>query len=1103
MTFLKGLLKKLKTTDEQKRKGSSGNIKRDVNPEDMWEIVNELGDGAFGKVYKTKRKVGDMQAALKKVEFDSESELEDFMVEIEILTEFKHPNILSLLEVYIFGGRLWMFLELCSGGALDSIMNSLDKPLTEPQIRFVSREVLCGLGFLHENLIIHRDMKAGNILLTASNEIKLADFGVSARLSNEKQKRSTFIGTPYWMAPEVVACEALKESPYNWKADIWSFGITLIELAQMRPPYNEINPTRVLLKITKSDPPTLNKPHRWSPEFSNILAKCLQKDPDKRADCSVLLTDAFVRDVTEDDRKYIRLLLCELKADVVDVVEDLDPAEVLEEEQLSENVLVLPDSTTIEIPLEVVEDEDEGLEADVDEKELDQGGEFESDGFSVAPAKPDSFSDTVSSAELSQKSSHFFMQPNFPDVSIDSRVIPLTRSSSWKMTARQKEIMEKMPLKRRATATQCPSSHAGIYFALSATLSVASGHLPESAQPPCCLSNWQPSPTVIRISRAQTFHNSSVPTQTFIKLYRTELLVPISPIPPATKLVRSHSHITHSNSTSMTAHSCLMSRDFTLKELLDKLTGELADKLIEDVVTSETRHPSVPSCLFEVMRELSESVEPTSKPAGNAVSFSDTSLKPAPIQPKGITLQRQCSAYRTLTRTRRFIIDGKEVTTTSKRIIPANVEERKRRDEELNKRKAELRAFRLLGKREVRQTRELTARAANQKEQLESKLSAEFMAREEQSFKERLRAELEKYSRAERKAAKRELHADQPASLSFSTWSATGSSLTSLQSTSSSTGSVINKRLSMFREEQDARLYNRLYQLTVHFNTRLNNLRQEELVEKQAIRMNFEQEKWKMDQRHMRMRHQLARNKLQDFFSVKRQKLAGLLELELAELRQTITQERNKLNIAHAIERKNHAKYAKNVSKKTLFNFQRQLRVGQQMFTNQFKDRLRELEEATRKQLTEESLQIEQRQHQQQEMLEISILTRLRELEQSHAAKRNDLIDLEAERLQELDGRHESELRAYVESLPHNQAFLRAQFAEELASLSRPVDFPHPPEGLPYNSNGSARPVSSLGSIQSASELSLESSLRSLGTKHAWSNKSISPPASHFRRGAK
>ncbi|KAA3678829.1 serine/threonine kinase 10 [Paragonimus westermani] len=963
MTFLKGLLKKLKTPDEQKRKGSSGSIKRDVNPEDMWEIVNELGDGAFGKVYKTKRKVGDMQAALKKVEFDSESELEDFMVEIEILTEFKHPNILSLLEVYIFSGRLWMFLELCSGGALDSIMNSLDKPLTEPQIRFVSREVLSGLGFLHENLIIHRDMKAGNILLTASNEIKLADFGVSARLSNEKQKRSTFIGTPYWMAPEVIACEALKESPYNWKADIWSFGITLIELAQMRPPHNEINPTRVLLKITKSDPPALTKPHLWSPEFSNMLAKCLQKDPDKRADCSVLLTDAFVRNVTEDDRKYIRLLLCELKADVVDVVEDLDPAEVLGEEQLSENVLVLPDSTTIEIPLEVVEDEDEGLEADVDEKELDQGGEFESDGFSVAPAKPD-------------------------------------------------------------------------------------------------------------------------------------------------------------------------------PELLDKLTGELADKLIEDVVTSETRHPSVPSCLFEVMRELSESVEPT----GNAVSFSDTSLKPAPIQPKGITLHRQCSAYRTVTRTRRFIIDGKEVTTTSKRIIPANVEERKRRDEELNKRKAELRAFRLLGKREVRQTRELTARAANQKEQLESKLSAEFMvlkrsyeqklevvsrnyraqlerlekehdadakrirvnnAREEQLFKERLRAELEKYSRAERKAAKRELQADQPASLSFSTWSATGSSLTSLQSTSSSTGSVINKRLSMFREEQDARLYNRLYQLTVHFNTRLNNLRQEELVEKQAIRMNFEQEKWKMDQRHMRMRHQLARNKLQDFFSVKRQKLAGLLELELAELRQTITQERNKLNIAHAIERKNHAKYAKGVSKKTLFSFQRQLRVGQQMFTSQFKDRLRELEEATRKQLTEESLQIEQRQHQQQEMLEVSILTRLRELEQSHAAKRNDLIDLEAERLQELDGRHESELRAYVESLPHNQAFLRAQFAEELASLSRPVDFPHPPEGLPYNSNGPARPVSSIGSIQSASELSHDSSLRSLSLKHAWSSKSISPPASHFRRGAK
>ena len=171
-----------------------------------------------------------------------------------------------------------MYLEFCGGGAIDSIMKVLDKPLTEPQIKFISREVISGLAFLHQHLIIHRDLKAGNILLTLNSEVRLgelssfsrfiqstfsADFGVSARMASENQKRTTFIGTPYWMAPEVIACETFKDNPYDTAADVWSFGITLIEFAEMLPPYNELNPTRVLLKITKSDPPTLSRPTIW------------------------------------------------------------------------------------------------------------------------------------------------------------------------------------------------------------------------------------------------------------------------------------------------------------------------------------------------------------------------------------------------------------------------------------------------------------------------------------------------------------------------------------------------------------------------------------------------------------------------------------------------------------------------------------------------------------------------------------------------------------------------------------------------------------------------------------------------------------------------
>ncbi|VDM35675.1 unnamed protein product, partial [Hydatigera taeniaeformis] len=244
MSFFGNLLKKFRQGEEKpKSKPLPSVVVVGVDPSTVWKNIAELGDGAFGKVYKaSKIKTGQL-AALKSVDFSSDEEMEDLMVEIEILHECKHPNILQLHEAYVYEKKIWMYLEFCGGGAVDSIMKALDKPLTEPQIKFISHEVISGLAFLHKHLIIHRDLKAGNILITLNHEIRLADFGVSARMANENQKRTTFIGTPYWMAPEVIACETFKDNPYDIAADVWSFGITLIEFAEMLPPYNELNPT--------------------------------------------------------------------------------------------------------------------------------------------------------------------------------------------------------------------------------------------------------------------------------------------------------------------------------------------------------------------------------------------------------------------------------------------------------------------------------------------------------------------------------------------------------------------------------------------------------------------------------------------------------------------------------------------------------------------------------------------------------------------------------------------------------------------------------------------------------------------------------------------
>ncbi|XP_040828165.1 serine/threonine-protein kinase 10 [Ochotona curzoniae] len=308
------------STFEKRKSREYEHVRRDLDPNEVWEIVGELGDGAFGKVYKAKNKETGALAAAKVIETKSEEELEDYIVEIEILATCDHPYIVKLLGAYYYDGKLWIMIEFCPGGAVDAIMLELDRPLTEPQIQVVCRQMLEALNFLHSKRIIHRDLKAGNVLMTLEGDIRLADFGVSAKNLKTLQKRDSFIGTPYWMAPEVVLCETMKDTPYDYKADIWSLGITLIEMAQIEPPHHELNPMRVLLKIAKSDPPTLLTPSKWSVEFRDFLKVALDKNPETRPSAAQLLEHPFVSSVTSN--KALRELVAEAKAEVMEEIED-------------------------------------------------------------------------------------------------------------------------------------------------------------------------------------------------------------------------------------------------------------------------------------------------------------------------------------------------------------------------------------------------------------------------------------------------------------------------------------------------------------------------------------------------------------------------------------------------------------------------------------------------------------------------------------------------------------------------------------------------------------------------------------------------------------
>nr|XP_013815244.1 PREDICTED: STE20-like serine/threonine-protein kinase [Apteryx mantelli mantelli] len=294
-------------------------------------------------------------AAAKVIDTKSEEELEDYMVEIDILASCDHPNIVKLLDAFYYENNLWILIEFCAGGAVDAVMLELERPLTEPQIKVVCRQTLEALNYLHENKIIHRDLKAGNILFTLDGDIKLADFGVSAKNTRTIQRRDSFIGTPYWMAPEVVMCETSKDRPYDYKADIWSLGITLIEMAQIEPPHHELNPMRVLLKIAKSDPPTLAQPSKWSSDFKDFLKKCLEKNVDARWSATQLLQHPFV---TVTSNKPIRELIAEAKAEVTEEVED---GKDEDEEEETENSLQLPADKRASSDLSIASSEEDKL----------------------------------------------------------------------------------------------------------------------------------------------------------------------------------------------------------------------------------------------------------------------------------------------------------------------------------------------------------------------------------------------------------------------------------------------------------------------------------------------------------------------------------------------------------------------------------------------------------------------------------------------------------------------------------------------------------------------------------------------------------------------
>uniref|UniRef100_A0A8C1NHZ4 non-specific serine/threonine protein kinase n=1 Tax=Cyprinus carpio TaxID=7962 RepID=A0A8C1NHZ4_CYPCA len=925
----------------EKKKKQYEHVHRDINPEEIWEIVGELGDGAFGKVYKAQNKQTGILAAAKVIDTKTEEELEDYMVEIDILASCDHQYIVKLLDAFYYESKLWILIEFCAGGAVDAVMLELERPLTEPQIRVVCKHTLEALAYLHENKIIHRDLKAGNILFTSDGDVKLADFGVSAKNTKTLQRRDSFIGTPYWMAPEVVMCETSKDRPYDYKADIWSLGVTLIELAQIEPPNHEMNPMRVLLKIAKSEPPTLAAPSRWSPEFSDFLRKALDKNVDNRWSALQLLQHPFVSNVM--DNKPLRELIAEAKAEVFEEFEeDIGP------ENKSDGVT----KEAISEPIEVTEKAGEKIET---EEDMNKKEPAEDEGTVPSPHVP--------KEELKEEQTEIS-----PDVSTE-------------------EVKEDLP--PVATVDQEKAGDKG-----------------ESSEPKDDLAT----------KGVDVVENNSInefPVVVINGVKEEEVSATEEP---------------------QEAHE-------------DRPEVQEAPTMPESDQNAEVAKP-------DVEKEKDSDSGSSSAADTNSIDINLSISSFLSTNKEGsVSIQDTKRQKKTLKKTRKFMVDGVEVSVTTSKMVTDN----DTKSEELRfLRRQELRELRLLQKEEQRAQQQLSNKLQQQKEQLFRRFEQEMTGKKRQYDQEVENLEKQQKQTIERleqdhtnrlrDEAKR-IKAEQDKELSKFQNMLKNRKKELLRSTRKlkrrnrqhAVCPVItspcwgaSKNDDLFLQKQQQELDGALKKIIQQHKLEIATIERDCLNHKQQLMRAREAAMWELEERHLQEKHQLLKQQLKDQYFMQRHQLLKRHDKEMEQMQGYNQRLIEEMKNRQAQERARLPKIQRSEAKTRMAMFKKSLRITGTGTPEQDREKIKQFATQEDKRQKNERLHQHQKHENQMRDLQLQCDSNIRELQQMQNEKCHLLIEHETQKLKELDEEHSQELKDWREKLRPRKKALEEEFTRKL-----------------------------------------------------------------------